>query len=1089
MSEERRLVTVLFADVTGSTALGESLDPEDLRALLGRFFAIAQEVTTEHGGTVEKFIGDAVMAVFGLPTAHGDDASRALAAALELRDRVRADPGLGDRLPIRIGVNTGEVVATPQAAQGSDFLMTGDAVNVAARLQQAARTWSVLVGERTARAAPEFRYGDARGVEARGKTAPVRARQLLGRTRANPMPLPLLGRETDLAQLDLVARRTFEEHRPYLVSVIAPAGTGKTRLLEEFLSVLQRTVPDCLVATAQCLPYGQRLTFWPLRAILQRLVGAGDETPPERLRDALVQYLDRLGADEPQQIASRLLATIGAGEEDATDRGEMFAAWRTTFEMAARERPLVVVFEDLHWSSESFLDLVEYVTQPRGQGRLLMLVLTRGELLDRRPGWGGGRRNHVSLALDPLDEVAIADLVRHLFESASPEIIRAVAERSEGNPFYAGELVRALIDLLGPTPRSEGVATALASLPDTVQATVLARLDALPARERRCLQVGAIFGRSFRALGLAALEPELASEAGGVGVAIDALLDREMVRPSGADGYTFRHILIREVAYGTLPRSERARLHAAAGRWLEDQAAGNEEAYAELIAYHYREAATLSGLLSEEAASEARRRAVTWLRRAADTAFLAGADVEARSHLMKALEWAPPDTLPDIHERIGDTMVGGDATVEAYAQAYGLARSADRPPNDQLRVLAKLIEYEARFQGSVGSRRSLEAMDTLVEEGRALAGVATDLGALSRFHVALGFVPYWRFGGGTVPDADALRGAEADARLGLEYAEKADDAPLRSAALDALGAIAMERGRWPEVRQYGRARLGFRDRLNLPERIDASSTVVWASTVIGDLQEADQVAQEALMALQPGQAPSMVLHLVSWRAQALYDLGRWDEVLKMTERAERLWIDIGRPATLYAIRGFLSGFDVARARREPEAAHHWQEICEAILGQLSAPDYASKLTLSYLRLDVAALARQLDEVPAFQYPERFSRAFGLCVDRLQPLEQQRLERWLRRAMHDQTAILEGEVRRALAVARDDAAEAERALAIFDRCAAAPHAARVRCDIGIATGNEALFNEGMRALESLGDLDQLERYAARAPWGPAGPVSG
>jgi class 3 adenylate cyclase len=532
MPEERRLVTVLFADVTGSTALGEELDPEDLRALLARYYSIATEVIAAHDGTLEKFIGDAVMAVFGLPTAHGDDASRALAASVELRDRVREDPDLGDRLPIRVGVNTGEVVATREAERGSDFIVTGDAVNVAARLVQGGAPWTVVAGERTVRAATDFGYTELRPVDARGKSAPVRAAVVVGRASVERRPLPLLGRDDDLSQLELVARRSFSESRPYLVSIIAPAGTGKTRLLEEFLSRLERQTPDCVVATAQCLPYGQRLTFWPLRAILHTIVGATDETPPDRLREVVVDRLAHLNVDEPAQVGGRLLATIGAGEEDVADQTDLYAAWRTTLERAAAERPLVVVFEDLHWSSDSFLDLVEYVTQPRGDSRLLMVVLTRGELLDRRPGWGGGRRNHVSLALDPLDESSIADLVRHLLESASPDTIRAVAARAEGNPFYAGELVRSLIDRLGPEPGATDIEHALASLPDTVQATVLARLDSLTPAERRCLQLGSIFGRSFRPQGLAAVEPALAES---VGAAVEALLEREMLRGSGAD--------------------------------------------------------------------------------------------------------------------------------------------------------------------------------------------------------------------------------------------------------------------------------------------------------------------------------------------------------------------------------------------------------------------------------------------------------------------------------------------------------------------------------------------------------------------------
>ena len=291
MSEERRLVTILFADVSGSTTLGETLDPEDLRALLTRYYAIAREVVAEYGGTIEKFIGDAVMAVFGLPTAHGDDAERALGAALDLRDRVRDDPRLGDRLPIRLGVASGDIVARRDAAAGEDFLITGDAVNVAARLQQGADPWTIQLTDRTARATRGFKFGPLTELDARGKARPIPARPLLGRGRSERARLPMIGRDADLAQLELVARRVFTERRPFLVTVVAPAGTGKTRLVEALLDRLPELGSAGTVAIAQCLPYGQRLTYWPLRAVLHQLVGTDDDGSPADLRRAVEAWL------------------------------------------------------------------------------------------------------------------------------------------------------------------------------------------------------------------------------------------------------------------------------------------------------------------------------------------------------------------------------------------------------------------------------------------------------------------------------------------------------------------------------------------------------------------------------------------------------------------------------------------------------------------------------------------------------------------------------------------------------------------------------------------------------------------------------
>src|SRR5437879_1155804 len=300
-TEERRIVTVLFADMAGSTALGEELDPEEMRRILTRYYSIARESVEQHGGTVEKFIGDAVMAVFGLPTAHGDDPDRAVAAAMAMRERIRADAHLNGRIAIRFGVSTGEVVASRDQSAG-DFLITGDATNVAARLQQAAEPWSILASDRTVRAANNFEFGDQVDVRARGKSAPVAAHLVIGPRRAKARTCerpPLVGRDNDYAQLQLVARRAVTEKRPSMVSVIAPAGVGKTRLVEEFLDWLPSLAPEAVVATAQCLPYGQQLTYWPMRQVLFTLTGTNDNTPPGKVRDAILIRLKRIGVEDP----------------------------------------------------------------------------------------------------------------------------------------------------------------------------------------------------------------------------------------------------------------------------------------------------------------------------------------------------------------------------------------------------------------------------------------------------------------------------------------------------------------------------------------------------------------------------------------------------------------------------------------------------------------------------------------------------------------------------------------------------------------------------------------------------------------------
>src|ERR1700682_3036458 len=648
-TEERRIVTVLFADMAGSTALGEELDPEEMRRLLTRDYAIARDCVTQHGGTVEKFLGDAVMAVFGLPPAHGDDPDRAVAAAVSMRDHIRADTHLSDRFAIRFGVSTGEVVTSP-AQQAGDFLIKGDATNVAARLQQAAGPWSILVSDRTVRASSHgFDFGDEVQVAAKGKSAPVAAREVLGPRKSKTqvrVRLPLVGRENDLAQLQLVPRRSISERRPSMVSVIAPAGTGKTRLVEEFLDWLPSLAPTAVVATAQCLPYGQQLTYWPMRQVLFTLTGASEEAKPAEVRDAIGAWLRDLGVENADRDSKLLAATIGEAGTEGVDKDQLFAAWRSALEAVARRAPLVIVFEDLHWSSDSLLDLAEFVMQPRGDAAVLMIVLARPQLLDRRPPWGGGRRTPLAVALEPLGPTAIGDLVRHLLDTDAPDVIELVAERSEGNPFYAGELVRSYLE--------QG---SLERLPDSVQATVLARLDLLPPMERRVLQLGSVFGRAFRAAGIGALDSSLAPQ---VQELCENLADRDLIRPADSDRFAFRHILIQEVAYSTLPRSERARLHAAAGRWGGSWGEGREVAVAEILAFHFREAAVLNSALdpSAEAPSRAKASAARWLLKAADVAAAAAATPEAVRHIRGAMDFVDPSLRPGLHERIGD-MTGG----------------------------------------------------------------------------------------------------------------------------------------------------------------------------------------------------------------------------------------------------------------------------------------------------------------------------------------------------------------------------------------------------------------------------------------------
>ncbi|TMC62033.1 MAG: hypothetical protein E6J16_12210, partial [Chloroflexota bacterium] len=884
MAEERRVVTILFADVAGSTAMGDALDPEDVRVLLRRYYDVARETVTEHGGILEKFIGDAVVAVFGFPHTHDDDPQRALAAALTLRDRVRADPALGDRLPIRLGINTGEVVASRESATG-DFPLTGDAVNVAARLQQAADPWGILCGERTVGSIRTgFTFGPLIAIEARGKSHPIRALPLVGREAHMPVArrTPLIGRARDLQQLELAARRALEEQRPFLVSVIAPAGVGKTRLLEEFLERLPGIEPRATVAIAQCLPYGQRLTYWPLRGVLYRLIGVAEDATAPTVRQAIRDWLRGSGLEAMDREVELLAATVGAGETEVSDRSALLAAWRTFFEIAARRSPLVLVFEDLHWSSDSLLDLFEFVMQPRGDLPLIMIALTRPELLDRRPGWGGGRRNYTSISLEPLSDRDTAQLIDQLLDGCPPELVDRIVRHAEGNPFFAGELIRSVAE------RGSD------QLPDTVQATVLARLDQLLPEERRIVQLGSVFGRAFRPPGLIALEPTLA----GVEAALDRLIDKDLLRPTGTDIFAFRHILIREVAYQTLTRAERGRLHAAAAAWLAGIAGEREDSLAELIAFHYREAASIATAQRPNDAQtvEVRKEAMEWLIRATEVAAAATATIEGSRHLRGAIEFAEPGRLPDLYQRLGEIAESSDVAVPAYLTALRLCREQGRPPEQELQVMTGLLSIYTRSQGSVADRLSFDAMRAFRQDAAKLAARVTDERLLARYMAADAFYPFWMVGGSNPPSADDLAAARASAEKAVTIARRLDDPNLESMALDALSGTAQISGDWAASREYARQRLTFQDRLSMVEKVDAHSMVAWSAVLLGDLDEADRVSSQGLAQVQPGQVPAWTLHIVVWRIYALTLLGRWDEVLVMSERARLLWLEALKPA-------------------------------------------------------------------------------------------------------------------------------------------------------------------------------------------------
>lgn len=1048
MTEERRLVTVVFADVVGSTAMGESLDAEDVRLMMGSYYAIAKDVVAAYGGTLEKFIGDAVMCVFGLPNAHGDDAERALCASLELRDRVRAEADLAD-LKLRFGVCTGEVVAA--RAPGADFLVTGDAVNVAARLQQAAEPWSILASERTVSAvAGSFDLGPRLQVAAKGKGVEVAAREV--RQKLAPGTLlrrprsAMRGREDELEQLALVSRRAFRDKRPACITIIAPAGTGKSRLLEEFLvRELAVIAPNATIAVAQCLPYGNQLTYWPLRQVLFRLAGTSEDSGASGIRERINSWLNNA------RYADLLATSIGYGLDDAPDRSDVFAAWRYALEKSSAAQPLALILEDLHWSSESLLDLVDFVMQAHGDAPILMLAMARPELLDRRPGWGGGRRNFSNLFLEPLTDDDMGRLVRDLLEGASPTTVDAVVTRAGGNPFYAEELVRSVIE------RGD-----VKALPDTVQASIQARLDLLPDDELRMLQLGSIFGRTFRLSGVVALLPEAGSS---IEQLTERLLGRDVVRRDDEDHLTFAHILIREVTYQALTRAERARLHAAAGAWLESRAEGRESAVAELVAFHYREAVSLLGRqrLADFDEADAKRRAVSWLSRAGDGAAAAGAHLEASRHFRAAIDLAREDELPELYERLGGVEQTRLSSIEAYEKALELGRRAGRPAADELRVLGGLLMCILRWPEGSG-RFQMNDVDRMLGEGRALAGQVEDARALARFFAVESFYAYHvtREGGQTTPGMIAT--SEASGRRAAALAEQIGDWNTWSSAVDGIGSSFMERHDWARARDMAQLRVDRQYDLSVLERMDAYHVVGWMSFLLADPAHGERSLRESTSLLDYAQSPSMVLTLLADRMRALLLLGRWDEVTELGDRVLAIWNE-SQEAIGPSRLGFIAGLDVARARRDASRASHFREV----LLQLGPKVPSGDMLVAYAESEPSAIEASVLKAlkRGWGRLDVIERALSLLCDQGCTIAESTIKevsqhRWASRAPLVQAQVLR---------AQSDYASAAK---IFASAGAVPYEARARIEIALKAGIEP-EESPVAILRDLGDIEYLEAH--------------
>jgi class 3 adenylate cyclase/tetratricopeptide (TPR) repeat protein len=908
-AEERRLVTVLFADVTGSTQLGERLDPEHLQEVMASYFAAMRDEIEAEGGTVEKFIGDAVMAVFGVPSAHEDDPTRALRAALRMQDRlIEVNEHLSATravtLRMRIGVNTGEVLASVDPQPGEP-MVTGDTVNVAARLQGEAEPGGILVSERTARGARGFRFEDPRPRDLKGKAGPVSALALLGASegltpRGVPgLHAPMVGRDAELSLLLSLFHRSASERRPNLVTIYGDAGVGKSRLTSEFTTRAERE--GSAVVRGRCLPYGEGITYWPLAEILKGHAGVLDSDSPElaleKIRKAGRELLTTDVTPDPARATAALAFTVNVADpefdfgslEPRQVRQEVHAGWRSFFSALAADAPLVVVIEDIHWADPALLDLLDESAE-RVVGPILFLCPSRPDLAATRPGWGGGRRNHSSIALDPLTPEQADRLVHELLTIHDlPTSVHArILERAEGNPFFLEEIVRQLVDE-GHLVREGDRWRALDEIgsvviPDTVQAVLSARFDLLDPRDKRVLQAAAVVGRVFWP-GPVALLAHLPAE--DVDASLRTLEARELVLSrltsslAGQQELIFKHVLIRDVAYDSLPRRERTEAHAAVAGWIEETAGDRAGEMAELLAHHLSTAVAFARDIPGGPAEDLRSTALRWLLRASDGARRRLVVRKAQRLAEEALELASGALdRTDALELLAEAFhldYAGDLAWRYFREAAFVRAGAEPPDGRRVAHLAALgCDVAVRWPGSMrGGPPSEESVRELWELGMTHLPPGDSEERIRLFGVRAGW-PF-AFPGGYAESQlaelseAALEGAEIALRMGL---------PNRASS-----AYDQAIGPWISRGRYGRALPIWEMRSKIASSVtdmlelgDLYAMGAWAHHEVGRYGRALELADAGVEAIT-GRHPTTELHIRAWRVAALYRLGSWDEAL------------------------------------------------------------------------------------------------------------------------------------------------------------------------------------------------------------------
>jgi class 3 adenylate cyclase/tetratricopeptide (TPR) repeat protein len=930
--EVRKLVTVVFCDVSGSTSLGERLDPESLRGVMSRYFDVARAALERHGGTVEKFIGDAVMAVFGVPVAHEDDALRAARAAFELRESLvelneELERKWGAELMVRIGINTGDVVAGDPAS-GQSFV-SGDVVNVAARLEQGAQPGEILIGADTLpllRGA--VRVESVEPLSVRGKAETVPAFRLLevvaGAARiARSLDSPMVGREVELQQLLEAFDRATRGSNCQLVTVLGVAGVGKSRLTRELLSKL---ADGPRVLEGSCLPYGEGITFWPIAEMVKHAAGIEDSDDSATARDKIGQLLQG-GGDETSLIRDRVAAAIGLAEAQGGLQ-ETFWAVRRLFEFLARKQPIVAVFEDIHWAEGTLLDLIGYVAGFSHEHPILLLCTARPELADERPDWGSAGR---VVSLSPLMNDDGALLVQNLIGQATlPAQIRGrILDVAEGNPLFVEEMLRMLIDD-GFLERNNGewVATvdlSRMSTPTTILALITARLDRLEHQERAVLQRASVVGKVFYWGAVTDLSPQPARER--VGARLQALLRKELIQPepspfAGEDAFRFSHILIRDAAYESMPKRTRADMHERFASWLEQIVGDRLPEYEEIVGYHLEQSfryLSELGPIGDHGLTVAGR-ASARLGFAGRRAFARGDMPGAAGLLSRAANLLPKadptrvQLLPEIGEVLTQTGAWRDAEL-VLNEAVDAARTLGDSRLEALAVvrLTWLGLHTQRFPDNVDALPAVEMAISTFEE-------LADDGGLAEGLTLAGSIEFWSGRAGRAVQAadraiwharrtnDARR--ESEALRWRCAAECYGPAPADQAAIgfEALmqGPAARHGGLRTAIASFRAEMEAMRGNAEIARELvetskawakDFGLQMYYASNVLrtagyvaalhGELERAEQDLREAVDILRLIGDSGHLSSVAPQLADVLQEQGRIEEALALTEEAER----------------------------------------------------------------------------------------------------------------------------------------------------------------------------------------------------------